>query len=61
MKMGDLVAVISSDYEFVFKEKLALVVSVDEEYMGGLMCTVLLDGEMFSVHENEARILRAIE
>lgn len=58
MKLGDLVAVVSSDWEVAFKEKLALVVSIDDEYMGGLMCTVLLDGEMFSVHENEARVLR---
>lgn len=61
LKFGDLVAVVTTDWETSMHEKVGLIVSVDDEYMNGVMCTVLLEGELFSIHEREARVVRSCD
>ena len=61
MKFGDLVAVVTTDWETTFQEKIGLIVSAEEERMYGLMCEVLLEGSVFSIHEREARVIRSYD
>lgn len=61
LKFGDLVAVITTDWETTMQEKIGLIVYVEEEYIHGVMCNVLIEGQIFSIHEREARVVRSFQ
>ena len=62
IKPGDLVEIDSVNwFTFQLTKQVAIVLSKEDEYMGGNMYTVYCDGEMCTVHESEIRKLCSSE